>query len=272
MTNLIYQVWVGDTRPGVDYSIENIKNYADRIGADYYFDHNPTYGQRMSGVSKGYYDWMNPIFQKKYDKYDTIAVLDCDIYAPDNMNDNIFDVEIKDFGICTEPMQPKFRAINPNARIGKNADEKWSKVVKKVWGIDLPRDEDNLLKVYNAGMVLFSKQGRIKARENFVPFKEYIQKIRQFGMDRFYWLDQNYFHSMMVGFSDYTEIDNDWNALLHYHGTRDKNAKGPAYGREVNDPRNENTKLVHVQLSEADHYNSNVLYRIINLPQNEWKF
>jgi len=40
MKNIIYQYWKGDLKPGVVYSTELIKEYADRIGAEYRFDHN----------------------------------------------------------------------------------------------------------------------------------------------------------------------------------------------------------------------------------------
>jgi len=271
MKNLIYQVWVGEIRPGVQASIDNIEAYAMSIGADYYFDHNPKLGKIKSGVAKGYYDWMNPIHMKKFDVYDKIAVLDCDIYVPDTVTDNIFDVPIKDVGICTEPNQPKLRAVNPNARIGKNADEKWAKVLKKEWDIDLPRDEDGLVKVYNAGVVIFSKEGRLKIREKFLSYTDYMNTIQRHGMDRFYWLDQNYFHAMMVKFCDYTEMDNEWNALVHYYGDRDNSKPRPACGRKVNDPRTQNTKFVHIQLSEADHLHEDIIWTLVNLTQEYWQ-
>lgn len=268
--NLILQVWVGPIRPGVQASVDNIKLYANAIGADHEFSLDPTTGMSLSGVSKGYYDWMNPIVDRKYDKYDNIAVIDCDVYTPDGMTENIFDVPYEDFGICTEPEQPKLRAQDPGGRIGQAADEKWATILKQRLGIALPRDDQGLLKVYNAGVVLFSRAGIEKARKRFLTYIDYINLIRSYGMDRFYWLDQNYFHAMMVGYTNYTELNNDWNALIHYQGKRDDKKERPGYGRAINDPRTTTTKFAHVQLSEADHYDADKIWRIVNLPQEEW--
>ena len=38
MKNLIYQVWAGDLRPGCKYSSKLMKEYADKVGADYRLD------------------------------------------------------------------------------------------------------------------------------------------------------------------------------------------------------------------------------------------
>ena len=40
MGNIIYQYWKGPMKPGVVASTRLMKEYADRIGAEYRFDHN----------------------------------------------------------------------------------------------------------------------------------------------------------------------------------------------------------------------------------------
>ena len=56
-------------------------------------------------------------------------------------------------------------------------DEKWNSSVKKKWGISLPRNEKGLLKVYNAGMVVFSNEGIQRAKKEWEPFQTYIDYI-----------------------------------------------------------------------------------------------
>lgn len=271
MKTLIYQVWEGDLPIGAKLSLDHIKAYADKIGADHWFDHNPGVGLKHSGIPK-YYEWLNPLWKDEFLEYDKVAVLDLDIYCVDNLEANIFEEQFDHFSIATEPHTPYKRAANPNGRIGKNNDEKWAKDVKSIWGAELPRNEDNLLKAYNAGVVLFSKEGIKLARDKFVPPREYINKLGQRGNGRFYILDQNYFHAnMFISGSSFTELNNDWNNLIYYYGDKKPMAMGPAEGRPVNDPRNKDTKFIHIQLSSADHWlNKEKLNRIINLPVNEW--
>jgi hypothetical protein len=40
MRNIIYQYWKGPMKPGVKASTKLMKEYADRIGAEYRFDLN----------------------------------------------------------------------------------------------------------------------------------------------------------------------------------------------------------------------------------------
>ena len=272
MKTLIYQVWEGNILPGAKLSINHIKEYADRIGADHWFDHNPGVGYRKTGVQK-YWEWLNPLWKDEFLEYDKVAVLDLDIYTVKDLNENIFDQDFGHFSIADEPHTPYKRKANPNGRIGKNNDEKWAADVKKIWGgSDLPRNKDGLLKAYNAGVVLFSKDGIKFAREKFVNPREYIQKLGALGNGSFYCLDQNYFHAnMFITNSEYTELSNDWNNLIYWYGDKKPFAPDPACGRMVNDPRNENTKFIHIQLSAADHWlNERKLDRIINEPNDKW--
>ena len=129
----------------------------------------------------------------------------------------------------------------------------------------MPRDSDGYLKVYNAGMVVFTKKGMKLAREKFVPFQDYINFIRSKGLGRFYSVDQNYFHAMMVTNSEFTEMDNGWNNYIHY-------TRGPLSLKDpVHDSRNMFTKFVHIQLSGADYFSDDQLYHITNSPRSQWK-
>jgi len=187
------------------------------------------------------------------------------VFPVDNLTKNIFDEPIKDFGICTEPFQGKYReSTTIGKNINKKSDERWARAVESKYGATMPRDADGYLKVYNAGMVMFTNKGMQLAREKFVPFQEYMDYIRACGLGRFYSVDQNYFHAMMVTHSEYTEMDNGWNNYVH-------GVRGPLASQDpVNDSRNELTKFVHIQLSGADYFNNEQLYNITNSARSEW--
>tara|TARA_R100000234_G_C4910270_1_gene139551 strand:- start:416 stop:619 length:204 start_codon:yes stop_codon:yes gene_type:complete len=64
---------------------------------------------------------------------------------------------------------------------------------------------------------------------------------------------------------DFVEMDNGWNEQVHF-------IRGPmSIANPIHDPRNENTKLVHVQLSGIQ-WNEKDLYTVVNEPQSKWSF
>lgn len=264
MKNIIYQYWDGEMRPGVEASVENISNYSKRIGAEHVFEHNPRTFAATLGQQSVYYGAFKPIYDTSYDSYDNVLFLDCDIFAVEDLEESIFDGFNSDIGICTEPFQPKQRTIT-KGQITSKRDELWSTCLKRKWNVDLPRTQDNLLQVYNSGVVLYSRNGLDKAKERFVPFREYINHIQSSGLINFYALDQNYLHAMMfICDMDVKELDNTWNSYVH----KTHDVINPV--KRVVDCREDNTKFVHIQMAGADRLPKEALWRITNLPQSEW--
>lgn len=266
MKNLIYQVWAGDLSEEAKISSNLMKAYAERIGAEYILDLNPNIASKICDVPM-YFEWLNPIIDDRFLKYDKVLSVDLDVFPVYNLNENIFEEDIGDIGACTEPFQGRQRAtVTVGGHINRENDERWASVVKQNWGVSLPRDEDQNLKVYNAGMVVFTKEGIEKAKK-WMPFQEYIDFMRNKGFGRFYTVDQNYFHLMVCANSniDFREMNNGWNSQVHY-------IRGPlSLANKINDERNKNTKLVHVQMT-GHKWDEQSLYEIVNLPQSKWKF
>lgn len=263
MKNLIYQYWDGPLRVGCKAGIENMKRYAKKIGAEYLFEQDPKFVTNLGSYSP-HYGAFKPIYTESFYEYDNILFADTDVFAIDDLEENIFDGFASDIGICTEPDQPKLR-LRTLGQISSGLDEKWAKVIKSKWNVEMPRTEDGLLKVYNSGVVMYSNKGLLKAKENFVLFKEYVDLINSNGFIGFYTCDQPYLHAMLtVANMDYVEMDNGWNSYIHYAKTIESK------NRYVNDTRTENTKFVHVQLAGADHYDAEKHHRIVNLPIDKW--
>lgn len=266
MKNLIYQVWAGEMRPACKYSVKLLKEYADRIGVEYKLDVNPnTASKYVAGDDSKYFEWLNPIVDNSFLDYDNVCVLDLDVFPVNNLNESIFEQPIVNFGVCTEPFQGRYReSTRIRGGISKSNDERWALEVKKQYGSIMPRDNNGHLKVYNAGVVIFTKEGMKLAREKFIPYQQYIDTMTKAGLNRFYTVDQNYFHAMMVTSGDYTEIDNGWNSYIH-------SVTGPlALQDSINDSRNKSTKLVHIQLSGVDYFEDQKIDRIVNLPRSKW--
>ena len=110
--NLIYQYWDGNILPGVKAGSENMKKYAERIGADYLFELNPRFVTNLGGFSP-HYGSFKPIYDESFHVYDNVLYADTDVFAVDGLEENIFDNFNVDMGICTEPFQPKQRSKIP---------------------------------------------------------------------------------------------------------------------------------------------------------------
>ena len=250
--------------PGITAGIDTMKKYADRIGAEYLFEHNPKFVTNLGSFSP-YYGAFKPIYTDSFHEYDNVLFTDTDVFPVDGLEESIFENFSSEIGICTEPFQPKQRQKIPG-QISGAIDEKWAAVVKAKWNVEMPRTPEGLLKVYNSGVVMYSNKGLKAARERFVPFKEYVNLINSKGVGSFYTADQNYIHAMLkVAKMDYIELDAGWNNFIHhYYVDATKKAK------KINDSRTKTTRFVHIQLRSADHWDADTQHRITNLPQSEW--
>ena len=269
MRNLIYQYWDGDIPNGAKVSQKNISAYAERIGAEYLFEDNPRFCKTLPRPLDHFFGAFKPVYDDSFLEYDNVLYLDCDIFAVDDLTENIFDNCEADLGICPEPFQPEYRLrLNPTdgAWINNENDERWALIVRDLFGCDIPRTSCGLPKVFNAGVVLWSNRGLRYAREKFIPVLDYAATIMHSGLPHFYAHDQMYLYTMLSGTGiNYTEMPSDWNNIVQfYKDGEDKNC--------LNDPRNADTKLVHIMLKGAKTFSQNELWCITNLPSSVWRF
>jgi hypothetical protein len=267
MKNLIYQYWDGKIRPSVHAGTIQMKLYAGMIGAHHLFEDNPNWiSDRRFGKYSAHFGALKPVFEPTFNGWDNIMFADTDVFPVDGLSESIFDDFNGEIGICTEPFQPKQRQITLG-RITSITDERWALVLKKELGIELPRTGEGLLKVYNSGVVLYSKKGRLKAQKEWLSIDEYVRIIQKAGLDGFYRSDQPYIHAMMFYSNmDVQEMNNGWNSYIH--GTKDKFQPQ----RRIVDHRDANTKFVHCQFPGADDMTANQLWTVVNRPREEWGF
>ena len=264
MKNIIYQYWQGNLKPGVVYSTELMKKYADKIGAEYRFDHNKIIAGKKVNVPI-YYEPANPLVDYSFDEYDNVALIDIDVYPKDNLEENLFDqINDKDAAICSEPNQPHYRQIFNVAGITNQNDNRWTQLLKNQWNVDYSYDDQGRPMVYNTGVVVISKEGLKKIKSTWPTFQEYVNVVGSKGFPRFYVYFQDYFSAFihMNGFM-FESMHNGWNSYMHKVGSH-PNAK-------IGDTRTEETKLVHVMFRTADDWPKEALYQVTNLPVKDWK-
>jgi len=268
--NLIYQYWDGEIKESCRAGVTAMRNYADRIGVEYIFEENPNFLHRHFcydfGSYSPHYGAFKPVFDTSFDKYDKILFVDTDVFPLDNLTENIFDEFTGEIGICTEPEGSRIRTIT-KGRITHERDEVWAEMVYDVFGAEVPRDQYGVV-VYNTGMVLYSKEARVKARKEWTDPQIYVDIIRRINLDSFYTCDQPYLHSQLFAYDfDVQDMNNGWNSYIHYSRltTDPEGVK-----RQLCDWRNEDTKFVHVQFAGADNLDADTHWKIVNLPYKDW--
>lgn len=255
--NCVYQTWDGPMPQGEVAGSAAMKEYAGRIGAEYRFDRDRNY---FPGI-RASYGRFRVLFDQAFEDFETILYADTDVWPIDGLTESPFDGFDADIGICTEPLQPELRKTSGTAICAEN-DERWAEIVRRAWGVELPRESDGSLRVYNSGVLLLSREGRCKARKGFVSFADYARLTK--ALPPFYRADQNYLHAMMfVCGLKVQELDNDWNRYVHYL-VRNLETVG------VCDQRTASTKFVHVQLRGAGDWSAERLHAVVNSPQSEW--
>ena len=253
----VYQYWNGTLNNAAKCSYENISSYCKKIGAKHLFEHN----RNWSKTNSKYYDAFRPVYDDSFLVYDKVAYMDMDIFATDNLTDNLFEDEVSGVGVCEEISQPSLREQYTVAgHINGENDRIWVEKVKEIIpSFQFPVDQKGRPRVYNSGVVVYTKEGMIDCRENFMPFEQYCSGMS--GLGRFYKLDQNYLNAMLFcGKIETTILDNRWNAQIH----RTNLPSG------LNDERRGRSCLVHVQISGSNDYDKDRLWRVVNLPEQLW--
>ena len=86
MNNIILQHFDGELRELDKLSVENIKKYAEMVNADYELVTGKPFRKHLTSPCQKVF-----MLDEKWDKYDDVLMLDIDMFAPKNMNDNIFE-------------------------------------------------------------------------------------------------------------------------------------------------------------------------------------
>ena len=265
MKTLIYQYWDGPTTSGNEAGRKAMKEYADRIGADYLYEHEPKFVTNLGKYSP-HYGSFKPIFTESFYDYDYVMFADTDVFPVDNLKENIFQqFASTDYhvGICEEWNAPDARVKHTIGGINNYWDDLWVKRIENTFSVEMPRTDKGLPRVYNSGVVVWSNYGMLNAKHKFIKFDQYVNMFKDFPS--FYTCDQPYLHAMLeVCKFKWKTMDYKWNSSVHYKpGTKGED-------RPVNDLRDD-ANFVHIQLNKADNFSEETLSRVTNLPVSEWQ-
>mgnify|MGYP000890022863 FL=1 len=171
-------------------STESFRNYAKIIGAEYEFDNSPesmTIGGHRHSASV-YFEWLEIIYDPEYDKYDKIAVFDLDVVA--NTKENIFEASDADvYGVN----EADYRVRHPQCAPW-DADERVCNIYrdkmersgfKMIGSVAGQRGAYTTSKYMHmqGGMMVFSREGRIRAREEFSDWMDWLYEDNERNTD-----------------------------------------------------------------------------------------
>jgi lipopolysaccharide biosynthesis glycosyltransferase len=203
MRNLIVQYY--DQKPlpkWAEISKNKFKIYADKVKADYLF-----YDEMEFCPEVPYFENLNIVYNERFMDYNNILYVDVDV-IPENMEENIFDELIEDIG-----MIPEYKPVGMNAdpfHMLPNVEMEFRKQCFRIGApVKRPASARAPYLMFNSGVMLWSREGRMKARKRFGWWKDWYDGCDMSQLK----LDQPFITSQVVKYLDYTELALKWNCF-----------------------------------------------------------
>jgi|TARA_Y100000389_G_scaffold204831_1_gene259998 hypothetical protein len=226
MKNLIFQYFIpyegrdtylNETGIGfpswVNIGKTSAEKYAKEIGAEYKFS-----DQKYMFSTLNVFESLRVIYDKKFDEYDNILILDIDMII--NTKENIFDIPVEDIAMVHE-QGCRWRTPVPGASFD---DAFWNRYfnhprfgvtsyAKQYLSKDFKWQKSKLFPeepfaMYNGGLQLWTKEGRLKARKK-IPRKSHDHFRESTGKTETPYLNMMLFHHKF----NITELPTEWNKL-----------------------------------------------------------
>lgn len=145
-------------------SVNYFEKYAEKHGADHHF-----FRDRFINATSNFFEvtriYMDPIF----DQYDKVLYLDVDV-MPKNMDANVFDLDVVDIAGW-----PEWRHPDISVPVNWSATAALSQRFKDFGAPLLPaKTNSSGVRMINSGVMLWSRDARLKARELFVNHEEWF--------------------------------------------------------------------------------------------------
>ena len=175
--------WVNGTRGDLyrqssEISKKSFAIYADKIGAKHHFSTRQVYTKGSSGAPQSYlYECLRVIYDPIYDEYDNVLFADSDIIA--NTNKNIFNLvdDHEMYGIYESEIRTGngcgYNSWDFKDEAFNQIKTKFDRLSLPIVGLDSPFRPSKFA-MLNTGVVLWTKEGRMKARKNFDDWKVFF--------------------------------------------------------------------------------------------------
>jgi lipopolysaccharide biosynthesis glycosyltransferase len=191
------------------YSVAHFAKYAESNNADHHF-----FTESFVNATSNYFEVCRVFLDPMFDQYDKVLYTDIDV-MPKDISQNVFDIDVKDIAGWPEFKHREMTA-DPKWRASTSLKNRY-----KHFGSELvkPKTVKNDIRMINTGVVLWSKEARLKAREMFDDYEKWFHyknklldsSVRDGGHSS-HCLDQPYLNAMWTKYDfDVLEIDMKWN-------------------------------------------------------------
>jgi len=207
----IHELYLNERLPEwVHTSINHFRKYAKEVGADYYF-YTDTYCKEFEQFDGLYFFEATRVYKDpQFDKYDKVLYVDVDVIPKRPVN--IFDIDVVDVAGAPERCFEEHIleitwCFEPAATTIPQIRNQLGVPYAKAKTVDLPRN-------INSGVLLWSKQGRLKARDLFDSPIDHVNKIMSTGISLVDVdiADQGFYNTMFEKYNiDVLELGMEWN-------------------------------------------------------------
>lgn len=211
-------------------SSESFQLYADEVGADYLYSNEAVYTKPH--IEKDncvpLFECLRVIYDTSFDKYDKVLFVDTDIVA--NTHENIFEAsDAEVYGVLESDIRTEtnggYNTWDYDGSVYRQFCEKYEH-----HGIplvpSLPPNEPSKLTVLNTGVVVWTRDARLRARELFDDWSDWYFTGPQVHMSVMN--DQPYISGQLMKHDfDLGTLDQTWNDTpTHYHDPDGEKALG----------------------------------------------
>jgi hypothetical protein len=208
-------------RKTADLSAESFRIYAEKIGATHHYSKKQVYTAGKSGSTVLLFECLRCIYDEMYDEFDQLLFVDTDIIA--NTEENIFELA-GDYDVCGV-YESDIRSDTDGGYNSWDYDDKKRILIEEKYarhGIPVvptsPPQRPSSIATLNTGVLIWSRDARLRAREVFDPWYDYV--LDGIEHDTPFWLnnDQPWISGQLVkhGFS-VLGLDQTWNDTpTHY--------------------------------------------------------
>lgn len=171
MKNVVFQYFLnfnGVGKQGMHYptsgtpewatrSVSYFKEYAKRHNADHFFMED-----RFINSTSNFFEVLRLYRDPIFDQYDNLLYVDVDV-IPKNMDNNIFDLDVKDVAGWPEWKHPEVTVpVNwsANSQIRQRFEDFGSKLIAS-------NTVPSSIRMINSGVMLWTRESRLKARKLF---------------------------------------------------------------------------------------------------------
>lgn len=241
MENLIFQyIILSDTVDGrgeiegrkrtevyqemADISRRSFEIYAEKIGSDYLFSTEQVVTKGHDNPTSYLFECLRVIYDESFDKYDKVLFLDTDIVC--NTFENIFeesDAEV--FGVYESDIRTDrdggYNTWDYDSKTYNNYCRKFNYHNCPIVPV-LPPNHPSRITIFNTGVLVWTREARIKARKCFDDWKSWLYDTPEMHMSIVN--DQPFISSQLIKHDfDIESIDQKWNDTpTHYNDVEGK--------------------------------------------------